>query len=298
MEIKSMQRHLTDIILDTAKGLQYAYEEPDLLWRDFYSKIEKLYQSDKETFIKTTKYFLMDSVPFLEDEAIQIKMNCAGIWCQDSFCIYIFRIRYYLSIADEGDMICIKRKLRNLYVKSENLYEKRKTYFQFFYSVIQSKSNYDVNIKQLVNQILINDYQEDAECAVFYVALKYAQGEKQKVPNALRNIYLCIVEISEIQIDGLVMWSLQNKIAGLKKLTKALNIIGRMDLSTVLKDYSQYLNDLTYQSNTELCDFLENISSDNMKEITEYELQINRLLQTKDIVSSANEYLTTYNNSV
>ena len=294
MDKKAMLKQVVDSILDIAQKQHYKTASSDVLNKDFYKAMEELFNSDQTVFIEVTEDLLMDSVPYLEREDIQVQMNCAGLWCQDAFCIYVFRARFFLSVENEKTLKYLKRKLRKLLIDKDDFviaYDRKKVYFNFFYTALVSNSEYDAAVKHEIQKLLLPDFIQDAESVVFYVDLKYALKQKDNIPRTFINVYHCVGGLSEIENSGLAEWSIYNRITGLKRLVKALIAIGEPDISILLNEYTERLTSLQNLSNAKVDELFKRDINHVNKIANDYEKALYNQLNMEDFIETANEYL-------
>lgn len=297
LDFYQMCKEIVNCIVDTASQLMFSdSNEKTSIWNAFYNKIELLYSSNRILFDNVSKKILSEQLQYFEQEDVKIQMECAGIWRKSAIDIYIFRIRYYLSLSNEEDWICLKNKVNSLFIfksaeTSLDVFEDRKNYLHFMLSIMNSNETYIVSLKEQLTSFSISSYPADAEGTIIYVLLQSILKNEKNIPSYIKNVFYIITDMSHIEIDGLIFWSDQQKITHYKKLIKAFRAINYHECANIIEEYYQFLLSLMRAYGIDYVDLLSNILQEHQEIITSFETKLYNAFDMNSFLKNAHNYL-------
>ena len=263
-----------------------------MIKNELFLSAESLYRSNPELFNTETFELLNDSIPFLENEDYQVKMECAQIWHKNIIDIWIFRLRYYLNIATSIDDELLMQKIKYAYTaRNEDFikrFDARTGYDNLFYSMFRSNDAQNQNLRRALENIITLDLAQDVDGVVAYVMIKEALNEKKDIPSYMETIFTAVTNLSLIENGGLCTWLLENNISTLKKTYTALKKIGMKEVSEVLQEVCIFLKE-----NADVCQVVQITDPTILCQIEEYGKRLKKVYSNKVLFDSIEAYFLT-----
>ncbi len=274
----------------------------------FYIEMTSHYDEESKNFIEATLAILMNETKYLNDDSVQIKMECAGMWCNEPIYLEVVRLRFYMHIDSEEDIVCIQNLLKNIYAQTcptnepfSKKSDAENAFFLFFHRLSNSQRESDIHMHRVVSSISlpIDESCLDVSSIVAYISLQSILGKKVDVPAKYKNIYTVATYISQISVDGLQLWISNNSESAFKKLIRSLKSLNLLDLYTIMQEYYEsILNSMhSYDANyhdfcqISLC-FLKSDSNTFTELTSRYEKKLFDILNTNDFDRRLNMVLS------
>ncbi len=234
---------LIDAIIDYKKQRMFPKSSTEEIETLYFETIEKLCHENREALREATVRIINDQTEYLNSEDVRIRMECAGIWCNEPIYLQVLRVRCYLSMNTEDDISYLRKVIVNAIIhnSAENSMQrtdKECAITSFFREISLSEKSCDKELYRMAS-LTTNSLRscQTVSSVITYVYLHKLLKAKERVPRSYLNVYIIETNLSEIQIDGLHFWICYNTESEFKKLIRALSELGLVELYNIMNSY-------------------------------------------------------------
>ncbi len=288
---------LIDEIIDYEKQRRYPKSSTEEIEAFYFESIQKLCFENREALQQATVRIINDQTEYLNSEDVRIRMECAGIWCNEPIYLQVLRARCFLSMNTAEDISYLKKVIDNaLFHNSAKNYmqiiDKEHAVTSFFNEICSSDKMCDKKLHRMVSFIIDSPQScQTISSVIAYVYLRKALKAKGRVPRGYLNVYTVATNLSEIQLDGLHFWICNNTEQIFKKLICALSESGLVELYNIMNSYHSKLSVCIQNSGKCYKEYCYDPPEDFLNLTEEYNKHLFDWIQANDYEEKLTSYL-------
>lgn len=288
---------LIDAIIDYKKQRRYPKSSTEKIEELYFETIEKMCIGNREALQEATVRIINDQTEYLNSEEVRIRLECAGIWCNEPIYLQVLRVRCFLSMNTAEDIAYLKKVIDNaLFHNSAKNYmqiiDKEHAVTSFFNEICSSDKTCDKKLHHMVSFIIDSPQScQTVSSVIAYVYLRKTLKTKGKVERRYLNIYTVATNLSEIQLDGLHLWVCNNTEQTFKKLICALRESGLAELYNIMNSYYSELSICIQNSGRSYKEYCSTPPENFLNLTQEYNKNLFDCIQMTDYEEKLTSYL-------
>ncbi len=238
---------LVDAIIEYKKQLKFAAaSEKASVEQAFWQSVEALRESAPAAVAKAARSILAGRSAPLQAEEVRIRMECAGLWCDEPVRLMALRISARTGAWDEADVAAFSALVSEAYAAapadgsfSMSAFDRQNAVESFVRTLALSADPADGQLLRRLAQSLSGQTVTSIQTAITAVCLQklLPRELRSKLPRPVTQVCRVATGLAALECDGLALWSTNNRLSDLEALVRATQACGLSELAALLSAY-------------------------------------------------------------
>ncbi len=208
-----------------------------------YASAGELYRRDPDAFAAASEDLLRPDADLPEDDVI--RLECAGLYGRDALWAYLFRLRFCLGIAGDGDTDLMRTRVTAAYADRTSgpaeMLDRQCPWKKLIGSVLASTDPADAPLSRALDGLMTPDAFPGVDGAVAYTFLCADLRGAHKAPARMKTVACAVTGLAVIMGDGLPGWLEENGVRAVRPLAAAVGKLGLAGTAAVLNELDMLL---------------------------------------------------------